>query len=146
VERIGPEEPWDREAALDVERLAFGSDDEVAIVKAVRDDRGSFALVAEEGGEVIGHIQFSRGWIGETPVLALGPVGVVPARQGLGIGSELIRRGLQEARARGEVAVMLLGSPSFYRRFGFTSGSALGLSNPFAGVRPDGFEIAEDDF
>ena len=95
---------------------------------------------------MVGHVQFSRGWIGQTAVLALGPIGVLPERQGRGIGSTLIRSGLDEARSRGEVAVMLLGDPSFYPRFGFGPGSALGLSNPFAGVRPDGFEIKEEDF
>lgn len=144
--RIRPEEPQDRDAALEVERLAFGSEEETRIVEEVRDEEGSFALVAESEGAIVGHIQFSRAWIGDAPVLALGPVGVRPERQGGGIGSTLIRAGLEEARARGEAAVMLLGSPAFYPRFGFGPGSALGLSNPFASVRPDGFEIAEEDF
>ena len=140
------EEPRDRDAALEVERLAFGSDEEPGIVEAVRSDDGSFALVAEDAGAIVGHVQFSRAWIGETAVVALGPVGVLPERQWHGIGSELIRAGVEEARSRGEAAVIVLGAPSFYLRFGFEPGSALRLSNPFAGVRPDGFEIAEEDF
>ncbi|MCI0633879.1 MAG: N-acetyltransferase [Actinobacteria bacterium] len=143
---IRPEQPRDRDAALAVERLAFGSDEESRIVDAVRDEPGSFALVAEQDGAILAHVQFSRAWIGETPVVALGPVGVRPEHQGRGIGSRLIRAGLEEARSRGEAAVILLGSPAFYPRFGFEPGSGLGLSNPFAGVRPDGFEIAEEDF
>src|SRR5262245_24345952 len=116
------------------------------IVEAVRDDDGSFALVAEEEGAVVGHVQFSRAWIGEVAVLALGPVGVLPDRRGRGVGSELIREGLEEARSRGEAAVILLGDPAFYPRFGFEPASAFGLSNPYTGVLPDGFEIAEEDF
>jgi putative acetyltransferase len=143
---VRAEEPRDRDASLEVERLAFGSDEERDIVVAVRDEEGSFALVAEADGEVVGHVQFSRAWIGETAVLALGPVGVLPDRQRRGIGSELIRAGLAESRSRGEAAVILLGDPAFYPRFGFEPGSALGLANPYAGVRPDGFEIAEEDF
>jgi putative acetyltransferase len=146
VVRIRPEEPGDRGAALEVERLAFGSDEEPTIVEAVREEEGSFALVAEDDAAVVGHVQFSRAWIGGSPVLALGPVGVRPDRQRRGIGSALIRAGLGEARARGEAAVILLGDPAFYPRFGFEPGSALGLSNPFTGVRPDGFVIAEEDF
>ena len=144
--RISPEAAADREASLEVERAAFGSDEEPRIVETVRDLDGSFALVAEEDGRVVGHIQFSRGRIGETRVLALGPVGVLPGQQGHGVGSALIRTGLEEARTRGEVAVILLGSPVFYRRFGFAPGSVLGLQNPYAGVLPDGFMIAEEDF
>ena len=79
-------------------------------------------------------------------MLALGPVGVRPDRQGQGIGSALIRAGLEEARASGEVAVILLGSPVFYQRFGFASGSEPGLRDPFARVTPDGVEIEEGDF
>jgi len=146
VALVRPEEPRDRDDSLQVERLAFGSDEEPGIVEAVRDEEESFALVAEEDGAVVGHVQFSRAWIGETALLALGPVGVVPDRQGRGIGSELILAGVEEARSRGEAAVILLGDPAFYPRFGFEPGSAFGLANPFAGVRPDGFEIAEEDF
>jgi putative acetyltransferase len=146
VALVRPEEPRDRDASLEVERLAFGSDEEPGIVEAVRDEEGSFALVAEEDGAVVGHVQFSRAWIGEAAVMALGPVGVLPVRQGRGVGSALIREGLEEARSRGEAAVILLGDPAFYPRFGFEPGAAFGLSNPFAGVRPDGFAIAEEDF
>jgi putative acetyltransferase len=146
VALVRPEEPRDRDASLEVERHAFGSDEEPDIVVAVRDEVGSFALVAEEDGEVVGHVQFSRAWVGETAVLALGPVGVLPDRQGGGIGSDLISAGLEEARSRGEAAVILLGDPAFYPRFGFEPGPSFGLANPFAGVRPDGFEIAEEDF
>ena len=144
--RIRPEEPRDRDAALEVQRLAFGSEEESDIVVAVRDEEGSFGLVADDAGEIVGHVQFSRGWIGASAVVALGPVGVRPDRQGRGFGSELIRAGLDEARRRGEVAVMLLGSPAFYPRFGFVAGRTLGLSNPFTGVDAGGFEIAEGDF
>ena len=83
---VRPEEADDRDAAVQVERLAFGSDEEGEIVRAVRDEEGSFALVAEEDGAVVGHVQFSRAWIGETAVVALGPVGVLPERRGHGIG------------------------------------------------------------
>ena len=143
---VRQEEARDRDAALEVERSAFGSDEEPGIIEAVRDEEGSFALVADDEGAIVGHVQFSRAWIGETAVVALGPVGVLPARQGQGVGSELIRDGLDEARSRGEAAVILLGDPAFYPRFGFEPASAFGLANPYAGVRPDGFEIAEEDF
>jgi predicted N-acetyltransferase YhbS len=140
------DEPGDRAAALEVERSAFGSDEEAAIVDAVRDEEGSFALVAEEDGEVVGHVQLSRAVVGETPVLALGPVGVAPDRQRRGIGSALLRAALEEARRRGEIAVILLGDPAFYPRFGFEPAARYGLRNPFTGVLPSGFVIAEEDF
>jgi putative acetyltransferase len=120
----------DRERSLHIERLAFGSDEEPAIVEAVRDEEGSFALVAEADGELVGHVQLSRAWVGGDAVLALGPIAVRPDRQGQGIGSALMAASLEEARARGEVAVILLGSPAFYPRFGFEPAARFGLRNP----------------
>jgi len=145
--------PSDRDGTLDVQRRAFGharggdpADDIAGIVASVGDDEGSFGVVATRDGAVIGHVQFSRAWIGETPVLILGPVGVLPDAQGRGIGSSVIKSGLGEAQRRGERAVVLLGDPAFYTRFGFIPGARLGLRNPAAGTRSDGFVIREEDF
>jgi putative acetyltransferase len=138
---IRPERLEDRGRSLEIERLAFSKEEEVAIVEAVRDEDGSFALVAEEeDGDLVGHVQLSRAWIGENAVLALGPIGVVPERQRQGIGSALMRAALDEARARDEPAVILLGDPAFYSRFGFEPAASVGLRNPFAG------EVAEENF
>jgi predicted N-acetyltransferase YhbS len=150
---IRAERPQDRAAAVEVERLAFwhgrdGSpaDDMRVIVEALRDEDGSFAFVAQAGDRIIGHVQFSRGWIGSDPVVTLGPVGVLPEHQGRGIGSALIRAGLDEASRRGELAAILLGAPQYYMRFGFRPGSDLGLQNPATGVTATGFEILEEHF
>ena len=131
--RIRPELATDREVSLEVEREAFGEPEEAAIVEVVRDLDGSFALVADDDGAIVGHVQMSRAWIGVEPVLSLGPIGVLPARQGEGIGSSLVRAALQAARERGETAVILLGSQAFYPRFGFRAGSTFGLREPVRG-------------
>lgn len=113
------EEPADRDASILVEGAAFGSAEEPAIVEAVRDEPGSFALVAEDAGEVVGHVQ---------------------------IGRALVEAGLAEARSRGESAVILLGSPDLYPRFGFEPALTFGLRNPFAGVSEGDVVVAEEDF
>jgi putative acetyltransferase len=136
------EEQQDRRVSLEIETLAFGGPEEAAIVERVRDEDGSFALVAVDGELVVGHVQLSRAWIGEQAVLALGPIGVHPDRQGVGIGSSLVPAALDEARRRGEVAVILLGSPDFYPRFGFRPASRWGLRNAFTGLQEDGFMLA----
>lgn len=147
---IRPERTEDRSASLEVERLAFGSQVEADIVEAVRGLPGSFALVGDRGGDVVGHVQCSRAWVGETPVVALGPIGVRPDHQGEGIGSALVRAALEEAAHRAECAVILLGDPRFYGRLGFRPGSDMGLHNPFAGElvgeAEGGFVIDEGDF
>ena len=146
------EEPQDHRAAADVQRRAFEgegyaeSQHVVRIVQDVRSEEGSFALVAADGDRIIGHVQFSRAWAGEAPILTLSPLGVAPDRQRQGIGSALVIAGLAEARRRDEVAVVLLGNPVYYQRFGFRPGSEFGLRNPAVGVTPEGFEILEEHF
>lgn len=135
----------DRAAAIEVERAAFEGSVEADIVEAVRDEPGSFALVAEDDA-VVGHVQMSRAWVGDAPVLALGPIAVAPGRQGHGIGGALVRSALEEAAVRGEVAVILLGSPTYYGARGFRAAAGFGLRNPFAGTTVEGFVIEEEDF
>jgi predicted N-acetyltransferase YhbS len=143
---VRTELPADREASIEVERAAFGEPAEAAIVEAVRDEPGSFGLVAELDGEVVGHVQLSVAHVGEDEVLALGPIGVMPARQGRGIGTALVAAALEEARAHGAIAVVLLGSPTYYGARGFVPASGLALDNSFAGTKADDSVIQEEDF
>jgi len=69
--------------------------------------------------DVIGHVVCTRGHVGPAPVLALGPLSVLPDRQRRGVGSALMHAVLGAADALGEPLVALLGSPAYYRRFGF---------------------------
>ena len=134
---VRPETARDRDGSLAVERAAFGREEEVEMIRAVRDEPASFALVGEEDGEVVGHVQMSAASIGDDVVFALGPIGVRPDRQGKGVGSALVREALSEANRRGAPAVILVGSPAYYGRFGFEAAPTLGLPNPFAGEIPD---------
>jgi putative acetyltransferase len=114
----------DREAVSRVLRDAFGGEDEVRLVDTLRDaGHVRLSLVAEEDGDVVGHIAFSPMTIasdsGAHPAVCLAPVAVTPQRQRAGVGSALIIAGLDELRAAGESAVILLGHPTYYPRFGF---------------------------
>jgi putative acetyltransferase len=135
----------DRSVSIEVERAAFGRPLEADIAVAVRDDRGSVALVAEDDGEVVGHVQLSTAWVGDDEVLALGPIGVAPAWQRRGIGSALVAAALEAARDAGACAVILLGDPPYYGSRGFEPAKSYGLDNPFPDME-DGFEFPEGDF
>jgi putative acetyltransferase len=114
----------DREAVYRVESQAFGRDVEAKLVDALRDGgHVLLSLVAEEDGEIVGHIMFSPMTIvSETATHAavcLAPVAVAPSHQHRGIGSALIEASLAQLREAGHGAVFLLGHPSYYPRFGF---------------------------
>lgn len=135
---IRPETRADREAVRHVHRLAFGQDDEARLVDALREGGyARVALVAEAAGEVVGHILFSDLPIqtehGTVAALALAPMAVLPEYQRQGIGSALVRRGLEACRDQGHRIVLVLGHPRFYPRFGFSAQQAMPLSSPFGG-------------
>lgn len=102
---------------------------EARIVEMLRDDRAlMLSLVAEEAGEVIGHLAASAACIGEAAGWALiGPLAVLPARQREGVGSALMAEALRRLRPVAPGAV-LVGDPGYYRRFGF--GARLGVTLP----------------
>jgi putative acetyltransferase len=133
---IRPEEDSDLEAVRRVHRLAFGRDDEARLVDALRaQGYARLALVAQMDREVVGHILFSALPIitpsGTVPGLALAPLAVLPEFQRQGIGSGLVRRGLEACRDQGERIVIVLGHPDYYPRFGFSATLARRLQSPF---------------
>jgi predicted N-acetyltransferase YhbS len=79
--------------------------------------------------------QFAAG--PERPALLLGPLAVASDVRRCGIGGELIRHALDEARRRGHRAVLLVGDAPYYGRFGFTAQKtgALSLPGPYARER-----------
>jgi putative acetyltransferase len=126
-------------AAITLEAFTrkYGSGDkEVAIIDRLRPDGDVVVeLVALDGGAVVGHAMFSRAVV--TPstikVAALGPVCARIDRQKCGIGSALIQEGLARCKAMGFDAVVLLGDPGYYKRFGFTRRAARVLDSEYAG-------------
>ena len=88
--------------------------------------------VMEEDGRIIAHIMYSRAQISAddgqiVPIMIFGPVSVLPEKQGKGCGSRLIRYTLDLAEKLGCGAVAVTGDPDYYHRFGFVSGSGLGI-------------------
>lgn len=110
------------------EPMPFSNNTEARIVRDLRASGDlTLSLVAEEGGEIIGHVAFSpitvgdiaHGWYG------LGPISVKPGRQRQGIGRALILRGLDLLRERGAAGCALIGNPAVYRGVGFESDGKL---------------------
>jgi len=131
---IRPERPGDADAIARVVGDAFGGQDEVRLVAAMR-DRGELvcSLVAEEGADVVGHIALSEVTVDgvSARTLGLAPVAVTPVRQGDGIGGALIDEALRRAAADGWRAVVLLGHATYYPRFGFAPAAPQGLTGDY---------------
>ena len=150
TETTGDEDAIDRVTTLAFEAVAHSDHTEAQIVRELRAAGDlTLSLVAEAGGELVGHIAFSPvavdgrhgGWYG------LGPLSVHPDWQGRGIGGALVEHGLAILRDRGASGCALLGSPDFYARFGFVSDGTLSYGSVPArfiqgivltGARPSG--------
>jgi putative acetyltransferase len=130
---IRDEQPDDADAVYALVSAAFGQAAEAELVRALhRDGDAVIALVAEAEGRVVGQVMFSR--MGAPfRALALAPVAAEPSGQGRGVGSALIRAGIERARAEGWDAIFVLGDPPYYERFGFAAETAAGFSSPYAG-------------
>ena len=91
-------------------------------------------FVAELDGRVVGSILYTRAQIrldagGSLPVLSFGPLCVLPAFQGLGIGGRLIRHTQALAAQAGEAAILIYGDPGYYRRHGFLPAETYGIGS-----------------
>lgn len=129
---IRSEQPGDAAAIYQVNHKAFGRPGEADLVDLLRQrDAATLSLVAVADGCIVGHVLFTPVTIerehSHIPVIGLGPVAVLPSYQRQGIGSALIRAGLERCRDAGHGAVVVLGSPAYYPRFGFKQAHRYGV-------------------
>jgi len=80
---------------------------------------GELSFVAVEDGKLRGSVRFWPVLIGGRPALMLGPLAVESDQRGRGIGVALMERGIEEARAKGHEAAILIGDEPYYARVGF---------------------------
>jgi predicted N-acetyltransferase YhbS len=136
---IRPEQPGDEAAIRHVNDAAFDGPLEGGIVDAIRGtdrwvDGGS--LVAEDdSGAVVGHLLISEGDLVSADgtvrrIWMVGPVAVLPAYQGQGIGSALMEAAIRRATDHGQPILCLVGHADYYPRFGFEPARGLGIEPP----------------
>lgn len=129
---IRTEKPEDLEAVRQVNIAAFGRENEANLVDRLRGMESTFSFVAVQSDRIVGHILFSPVVVAgkcssNLSILGLAPVAVLPEYQRQGIGTLLIQQGLEECRRSGFQAVVVLGHPDFYPRFGFIPASRKSL-------------------
>jgi putative acetyltransferase len=147
VTTIRSERPEDALRVRSVNELAFGQATEADLVVRLQQAcTTALSLVAEDDDGVVGHILF-------TPVLVesagrrvvgmgLAPMAVLPDRQRQGIGSALVRRGLEILHDRSCPFVVVVGHPEYYPRFGFEPASMHGLTSQWEGVPDAAFMVS----
>jgi putative acetyltransferase len=130
--QIRRETSEDVASVYQVDTEAFGREAEALLVDKMREHGVlTLSLVAVNDRAIVGHIAFSPVAIASEQTnlkgLTLAPVAVLPAYQNKGIGSILVRAGLDECRKQGHEVVFLVGHPAYYPRFGFVPASAKGF-------------------
>jgi len=144
---VRPQTPGDAAAIRRVNEAAFGGTVEADLVEKIH-SRQAFTLSLVATGEdgVVGHILFSLVTIESESLsftaVSLGPMAVLPAHQGRGIGSQLVRAGLEECQRLGHEIVVVLGHPDYYPRFDFVPASTYGVKCEYE-VPDEAFMVAE---
>ena len=129
----------DLPAILRVHRAAFGQAEEAELTRDLLADptaQPALSLIAEEDGQALGHVLFSRARLTDpdSDLLAsiLAPLAVVPQAQRKGLGGALVKAGLEHLRKEGVALVFVLGDPAYYARFGFAPAGRQGFEAPYA--------------
>ena len=141
---IGSATPADFPAIYEIVKTAFtvsplGHNGEADLVRSLHDDGDVVvSLIAEQNGQSVGHVLFSRMVVEADGkylrAAGLAPVSVSPDMQGRGIGSALIRAGLDQLAAEGFQISFVLGHADYYPRFGYSAALAAPYISPFAGA------------
>lgn len=143
METIRPEKPEDAAGVRRVHEAAFPTGTEAELVDRLRaGGKAAVSLVAEDDGQIVGHIVFSPVTF-DPPVQAtafgLGPMAVLAEHWKHGVGRRLVQNGLAECHARGAALVVVVGEPDYYERFGFGPASRHGLRDEFGAE--DAFQV-----
>ena len=119
-----------KEAFQSAEHADGNEQDLVVSLRGSRAFIPELSLVAEIGGNVVGHILFTKAAVGNRPVLALAPLSVKPAFQRQGVGSALVCKGHAVAASLGYSHVLVVGSDQYYPRFGYEPAASCGIVIP----------------
>ena len=145
--QIRPETPTDHVRVFEINKLAYETETEAVLVEGLRREAAPIiSLVAELDRQVVAHILFTPVAIGDAPAgpatMGLAPLAVHPDFQDQGVGTRLVRAGLEACAAAGCEVVVTLGHPDYYQRFGFSPAVEEGIS--YVGPEYDPFFMVKE--
>jgi len=143
---IRPEKPEDIAGIRSLNELAFGQPQEANIVDNLRNNcEHLLSLVAVENDKIVGHILFSpaviEGQHGTIKGMGLAPMSVLPDMQRWGLGTQLVKKGIENLKRTHCPFIIVLGHAEYYPRFGFERASAYGVKCQWDGVPDQAFMI-----
>ena len=142
---IRHEKPEDIPFIYSVHEQTFKRDAEAKLTDKLREAcTDCLSLVADDNGSIVGHIMFSPVLIKKEKIISgmgLAPMAVLPSKQRQGIGTQLIKSGLQILQEKGCPFVIVLGHPDYYPRFGFQTASRFNIISQWEDVPDDAFMI-----
>lgn len=141
---IRQEKSSDRNTIRHINEVAFENGPEATIVDMLRENCDVYiSFVAIREDNIVGHILFTPVTLDNADVIGMGlaPMAVLPSHQGQGIGSKLVRYGLEYLRKSGWPFVIVLGHPAYYPRFGFEPASHYGLRSQWEDVPDEAFMV-----
>ena len=130
------------EVASDIDKIwevnseAFETETEANLVNALRNSGCTYlSLVAEIDNKVVGHILFTpvelSGNENKLKLMGLAPMAVFSQYQSKGISSQLVQAGLEHCQTLGYDAVVVLGHPNYYPKFGFSPSVKYGIKSEY---------------
>ena len=145
--KIREEEPSDTETIWNINADAFETEDEANLVNALRNSNCTFiSLVAETENKAVGHILFTpvelTGNENKLKLIGLAPMAVLQKYQNQGIGTQLVKAGIEFCKSKDYDAIVVLGHPNYYPRFGFAPSVAYGIKSEYE-VPDEAFMILE---
>ncbi len=133
---IRKEQPEDIEKISKINSEAFETKTEANLVNTLRSSGIQYiSLVYEENDEIIGHIFFTpvelEGDNSDIRIMGLGPMAVTPKYQNKDIGSTLAKAGIELCKSEGIDAIVVLGHPNYYPKFGFEPSVKYGIKSEY---------------
>jgi putative acetyltransferase len=144
---IRKEQPGDIQRIRQLNLVAFETETEANLVDTLRRSGISYiSLVYEENNELKGHIFFTpvelEGDRSGLQIMGLGPMAVDPKFQNKGIGTLLVKAGIERCRSDGYDVIVVLGHPNYYPRFGFETSVKYGIKSEYE-VPDEAFMVLE---